>query len=217
MKIINPEKPVLLVSAGVVHPTLSARRRFHTIVHQDALVSATVTSRVENLTLLDGGGFEGVILYFHRRQITDGALGALDRFVSGGGGLLAVHGASASFKKTPRYFDILGGRFVSHGPVGSYTVRRTAAAFSAFGVMEPLAVTDELYIHEYGKDVTVHFSTDTDRGPEPVVWTRRHGKGRVCYVSLGHVAAVMNDRAVRRIMADGLLWTLGHQREGKDA
>ncbi len=210
------KKRMLVVSAGLVHPSVTARRRLNAIIGGDDRIEPVVTSRVAGLARLSEGGFDAALLYFHRRHICEAALSALDRFVTDGGGLLAVHGASASFKKTPHYFDILGGRFLTHGRIGPYTVLRTGWADPAFTVGEPFTVTDELYIHHYRDDATIQYVTQTKDGLEPVVWTRLHGRGRVCYISLGHAAAVLRDNSVRQIISDALSYILRLGREGKN-
>ncbi|MFN2207313.1 MAG: ThuA domain-containing protein, partial [Candidatus Promineifilaceae bacterium] len=40
----------------------------------------------------------------------------------------------------------------------------------------------------------------------PVAWTRRWGKGRVFYCSLGHVAADFDVPEAREIVRRGLIW-----------
>ena len=40
----------------------------------------------------------------------------------------------------------------------------------------------------------------------PVVWKRRHGKGRVFYCSLGHVAKEFDVPQMRTILRRGMLW-----------
>ena len=40
----------------------------------------------------------------------------------------------------------------------------------------------------------------------PVVWKRRHGKGRVFYSALGHVAREFEVPEMRTILNRGLLW-----------
>lgn len=207
-------KRVLAVSAGLFHPNLSARKKFRRIISGVSDIQTAWTSGVMDLAALDGGGYDGVILYFQHKTINDEALDALDRFVAGGGGLLAVHSASASFKQVPRYFDILGGRFVTHGKIEPYAVRRTDQAASFFSVSDPFTVTDELYIHQYDNNVVIHYATETPTGPEPVVWTKEYGKGRICYISMGHKARVFNQEAVRRIVLEGFGWTLGRGKGG---
>ncbi len=43
----------------------------------------------------------------------------------------------------------------------------------------------------------------------PVTWTRRHGKGRVFYTSLGHDAATLGLPPVLTMATRGLLWAAG--------
>ena len=40
----------------------------------------------------------------------------------------------------------------------------------------------------------------------PVVWKRRHGRGRVFYSALGHVAAEFQNANMRTLFERGLLW-----------
>ena len=203
------EKRVLIVSAGVFHPTISAGRLFIKILKGIEGITPVVTSSIEDLGALKGGGYDAVCLYFHKKYISPDALKSLDDFVASGGGLFAVHSASASFKDAPEYFDIIGGRFVSHGKVSKFTITSADSDSNIFGEIDPFTVNDELYIHEYKDDVTVHFETEVGDSKEPVVWTRRHGKGKVCYFSLGHVAKVFNVDEVQKTIVGSIEWVLG--------
>ena len=206
------KKRLLVVSAGIFHPSISARRELNKILKSLSGIDFIAISNIETLTRLSDGGFDGVILYFHRKKISGKTLDSLDSFVKGGGGILALHSASASFKKSSRYYDILGGRFTTHGKVEPYTVSRTDSADRVFGVIEPFTITDELYIHSYDDDVKIQYATETKDKKEPVVWTRSYAKGRVCYVSLGHVPKVLKDDSVRRIITNGLSFILGRDK-----
>jgi type 1 glutamine amidotransferase len=152
--------------------------------------------------------FQGMVLYVHHETISPAALESLDSFVRQGGGLLAVHSASASFKQEERYFEILGGRFVEHGPVEPFQVQPTTAPDEIFDV-PAFSVTDELYRHEYDPGNRTHYFTIVDSEREPVVWTRRHGQGRVCYCALGHTADTVRHPNVQRILQRGLAWACG--------
>jgi type 1 glutamine amidotransferase len=203
------KKRLLVVSVGTFHPSISARRELNKILKGQGGIDLTTTSDIEALTRLSDGGFSGVILYFHRKKISEKALDALDGFARGGGGILALHSASASFKESSRYYDILGGRFTTHGKIEPYTVSRVKNANPIFSVTEPFTITDELYIHSYDDGVKIQYATEAGGKKEPVVWTKSHGRGRVCYVSLGHVSKVLKDESVRRIITDGLSFILG--------
>ena len=203
------KKRLLVVSAGTFHPSIAARRELNKILGSLSEIDFITTSDIEDIVRLSDGEFDGVILYFHRKKISEMTLEALDNFVKGGGGLFALHSASASFKNSPQYYDILGGRFTSHGKIEPYTVSRANGADPVFGVKETFTITDELYIHAYNEDVKVQYVTETKGKKEPVVWTMAYGSGRVCYFSLGHVSKVLKNDLVRRIITDGLSFILG--------
>jgi type 1 glutamine amidotransferase len=153
--------------------------------------------------------FRAVILYCHRQRISGDALTALIDFVEGGGGLLAIHSASASFKEAAAYHRLLGGRFLSHGRVEAFTVMPEPETPARFGVLESFSIRDELYFHQYGDDVDIAFSTVAGGKKEPVVWTRHAGRGRVCYIAPGHCAGSFGYPAMQSILRRGLQWVEG--------
>ena len=168
--------------------------------------------RVASLEALPGlkaETFRGLVLYIHPEIISPAALESLEGFVRQGGGLLAVHSASASFKQEERYLDILGGRFREHGPIERFLVEPVAGLDEIFDSIPAFSVTDELYRHDYDADNRVHFDTAVGKEREPVVWTRRYGQGRVCYCALGHTVSSVRHPQVQRILQRGLGWACG--------
>lgn len=149
-----------------------------------------------------------MVLYFHQKNISRRAFKDFENFVSRGGGVLAVHSATASFKKENRYFDILGGRFKKHGPVEEFHIHPDESPDPIFGNIETFSVKDELYLHDYSQKIQVHYFADVDGKSEPLVWTHLYGAGRVCYVSFGHTSSSMQHPAVRQILQRGLQWSI---------
>jgi type 1 glutamine amidotransferase len=166
-------------------------------------------SSLEALPGLDLDRLCAIVLYFHQKTISATALDALDRYVQGGGGILAVHSATASFKQTDRFFEILGGRFREHGPVEEFEVQPVGGQAGTFGDIPTFAIRDELYLHDYDPEIVVHFQTAVDQRQEPVVWTRHHGAGRVCYAVPGHTSASIRQPQVQAILRRGLRWVCG--------
>ncbi|MGD8751676.1 MAG: ThuA domain-containing protein [Anaerolineales bacterium] len=204
---------VLLVSAGILHPPYFGRLQLHRTLKGMSSYRFERVARLEALTELSLGQFGALVLYFHHQRVSSGALQALDDFTKKGAGVLALHSASASFKGQARYFDLLGGRFVRHGPVGTIHVRPALKEDEIFGQQAPFTVMDELYRHEYAADNRTHFYAEVEGGREPVVWTRTHERGRVCYCSLGHRSATLRNPAMDVILRRGLAWVC----EGKSA
>src|SRR5262245_22912973 len=123
-------KPILEVSAGWFHPPYLGRlwlRRMLTELSGEAPVRA---ESLETAAQRGMSPYRALVLYFHhpRAQLSEGALAAFERYVAGGGGVLALHSATASYKGTDRYFEILGGRFTGHGRVEALEVRAAMAA-----------------------------------------------------------------------------------------
>ena len=133
-------------------------------------------------------------------------LEAFGAFVKNGGGVLAVHSATASYKPTRGYFEILGGRFVGHGPVQPFEIRPARNDDPIFKGIGTFTVEDELYLHELQPDIDARFYAYHGGKPTPVVWTRTVGGGRVCYVCPGHRSASMRNPAVREILKRGMRW-----------
>lgn len=203
----NPLKTVLLISSGWLHPSWLARLylawglsglpgyRFHR------------TDTLENLPDNPGEHYAGLVLYFHQKSISPTALQRLESYIQQGGGLLAVHSAAASFKEEAGYTRLLGGKFIRHGPVTEF-IARPCSDDRIFAGLQAFQVRDELYRHTWDPSVQVHFSVSVpgEEQAEPLVWTRQHGAGRVCYCALGHRAAVFLQPPVMRLLHSGLAW-----------
>jgi uncharacterized protein len=194
---------VLLVTDGIFHPTWRGRRALDQALGQ---LPGFSYMRVRSLELApaDLGSFSALVLHFHHKRISDSALARLQAFVSGGGGVLAIHAATASFKQTPPYFEILGGRFTGHGKVQKLEIQNLDQG--VFDGLPGFSVTDELYLHDLNPGITFHFTTLSAGEQIPVVWTHRFGSGRVCYACPGHTTATMQNQGYQEVLRRGLLF-----------
>ena len=196
---------VLLISSGVVHPSVPARRALRASLSSTGSKIAH-TSSVNDLIGMNLSRFEAIVLYFHHETVNPEALEILEQFVEQGGGLLAWHAASASFKGNERYSALLGGHFVEHGPIETFTIVPDESRPSIFDDVPSFSVRDELYRHAYDRNNRVVLHTSIDGQTEPVCWVREQGQGRVFYCALGHTVSSMRHPAVRLLMASGLKW-----------
>jgi uncharacterized protein len=200
------ETPILLVSDGLVYPSPLARFWLRRTLAAVPGYRLRRVASLEALVTLPPDSFRGIVLYVHQEHLSTAALEALEAFLAAGGGLLAVHSASASFKDVPRFYEILGGRFDHHGPIQDFVVQPAQPQDEAFEGIPEFSVQDELYRHEYDPANQTLFYTTVEEVREPVVWTRRWGEGRVCYCSLGHTVSTMRHPQVRQILQRGLVW-----------
>lgn len=196
-------KKVLLVTDGFFHPTYSGRLALHRSLKQLEGFSFKHVSSLEKLPA-DLDSFSALVLHYHHKTLSELALTKLKTYVTRGGGILAIHAATASFKETLPYFEILGGRFIGHGPVESFDVKKVRD--DIFGGIDDFVVTDELYIHELQPNIEVHFTAKHEGQDVPVVWTYQYGKGRVCYAVPGHTTESMRNKAYQELLKRALEW-----------
>ena len=208
--------PILLISAGIFHPSLPARAALRQTIENSGEFSLQAVPSPEALPALNPKQYRAVVLYYHLKSISPQALDALESYLHAGGGCLAVHSASASFKKERRYFELLGGQFSSHGPVESFQVFPASASDPIFESASPFTVRDERYLHAYDPQNKVHFYSQAGGSKEPFVWTRRPGLGRVCYCAAGHTASSMQHASIRQILLQGLRWAAGVAERGEN-
>ncbi len=202
-------KRVVLVTDGLFHPPFRARKALHRTL---AALETYEFTHIRSLEHLPDRMeiYSAVVLYFHHKAITEESLTKLDAYISSGGGLLGVHSATASFKKANHYFEILGGKFIGHGPVEKFCIQPIGRA-PVFQNIPSFEVKDELYIHETQPGNEVHFIS-TYQGEEiPVVWTRMYNQGRICYAGLGHRTQTMKAAAFQTILQQGLSWVVGDE------
>lgn len=200
---------ILMITDGRVHPPLMGRFWLRYALTGMQGYNFGRVGSMEEVLKVDLSGFHGMVLYFHHDKISEQALNAFDDFVAGGGGVLAIHSVTASFKDTDRFTDILGGKFSGHGPVENFGVMPVRPKNEIFGSIPEFQVTDELYLHELKPDIKPHFNALHDGKLVPMVWTRSHGKGRVCYACPGHRAATMRVPAYQQVLMSGLAWACG--------
>lgn len=202
---------VLLVSTGIFHPSMRARAALWSALRGVEEADFRQAATLEALPRVLDAGFvpHAVVLFIHQQKISERALGALERYVDGGGGVLAVHSATASFKQQPRYFHVLGGRFTGHGPVETFTASPVTGATGPFDGLGAFTVRDELYLHELLPGVTAHYTAHCGGVETPVVWSYQRGGGSVCYACPGHLSASLREPVVVEILRRGLRWAAG--------
>jgi type 1 glutamine amidotransferase len=136
--------------------------------------------------------------------------------VENGVGLAGYHGGMGdAFRDSVLYQFMCGGQWVAHpGNIIDYRVDITLPDDP---IMEGLSSfpyrSEQYYMHvDPSNEVlaTTKFSGEhaawIDGVVMPVVWKRRHGKGRVFYSSLGHVTSEFAVPEMKTILKRGLLW-----------
>ena len=198
-------KRIILLSDGIFHPPVLARgllkRQFRHLGYE-----VTSLSSFEQLLDLELESYAACVVYLHHQTISPMALAAFDSFVHGGGGVLGIHTATAAFKDTPHYAEIMGARFTGHGPVSTFEVTPVPGPNEPFDGLLAFDVTDELYLHEFQQGVRVHFTAEHAGMPQPVVWTYYYGAGKVCCAAPGHFFLTVQNEIYQEVLFRGLAW-----------
>lgn len=151
-------------------------------------------------------------------QLSTAARELIAGHVARGGGLLGLHTASICFDDWPEWGDVLGGAWQwgqsYHPPLGPVRASVDAAHPLARGLAD-FELTDEVYSQQRIRaDVEIYGWAETTgdspaTGRQPVLWTHRHGAGRVVYDGLGHDAASLQHPVHRRLIQRAALWASG--------
>ncbi len=159
--------------------------------------------------------YDLIIPNWTKGKISEAQLENLSAAVKAGAGLAGLHGGMGSaFGNTPEYEAMVGGQFLKHPDVGSYTVEIRQAEHP---IMKKVPGTfeydSEKYFMRLADDIIVLADTDyssVEPGLRmPVAWVKQWGKGRVFYSALGHDVLREYEKfpAARQIFINGCLWT----------
>jgi type 1 glutamine amidotransferase len=150
--------------------------------------------------------------------------------IAAGKGFVGFHSASGTFqspgklteaqKELDPFIAMLGGEFLGHGAQQerSLLIASRFPGVRDIGCSEGIGFTDEWYaLKNFAPDLHVIMVLETEgmqgdcyqRPAFPIVWARRHGKGRVFYNSLGHREDIWTNPFFQAIALGGLAWAAG--------
>lgn len=163
------------------------------------------------------GEFSLIVPIYTMSKIENGELANLEQAVRGGVGLAGYHGGMGdAFRDAAEYQFMVGGQWVAHpGNIIDYRVDITRPAdpvMSGLPASFPYR-SEQYYMHVDPSNEVLATTTFGGEYAEwingvvmPVVWKRRHGKGRVFYSALGHVASEFKVSEMRTILRRGMVW-----------
>ncbi|NLR41624.1 ThuA domain-containing protein [Novosphingobium sp. ERW19] len=155
--------------------------------------------------------------------LSDDEFAAISGHVDDGGGLLAMHTAVICWDNQPGWRTLLGGGWTwdhsHHPPLGKFTVRvvlALAAGPDAAGPdaagpdMAQFDVIDEAYHNlDPATDCEIVALAEAGQEPQPVIWRRRQGAGRIVVDALGHDARSLTAPGHVTILKAMLAWLSG--------
>jgi len=160
--------------------------------------------------------FDLIIPIYSWGSIADVESKNLSAAVESGVGLAGFHGGMGdSFRSNTDYQFMTGGQWVAHpGNIISYRVNIVDKIDPITAGIEDFYYTSEQYYMHVDPSnhvlATTTFSGDfcswIDGVQMPVAWKRMHGRGRVFYSSLGHLASEFEVPEMATLFRRGMLW-----------
>jgi type 1 glutamine amidotransferase len=145
---------------------------------------------------------------------------ALVGFLKSGKGIVGLHAAADSHYHWPWYGQLMGGYFERHPkgtPKGTLTVH-DARHPATSKLPKTITRNDEWYYYkDFDPTVKVLVTVDpasigegqADVNPNPVVWYKSFGGGRVFYSGLGHSSESYGEPYMIKLMTGGLKYAVG--------
>ena len=151
-------------------------------------------------------GFDCLAIYANHTKVSPDQEQALLNFVTTGGGLVPLHCASYCFLNSPKYIELVGAQFKSHG-TGIFKETIVNANHPVMKGLSAIESWDETYVHtKHNSDRIVLAERRDQNGSEPYTWVREHGKGRVFYTAWGHDQRTWSNPEFQALVQNGIRW-----------
>jgi Trehalose utilisation len=142
---------------------------------------------------------------------------AVRRFVENGGSALLLHNVTHVGLTDPDFRHVLGAAYSGHPPIRTFKVKIKNHDHPITQGVRDFVVTDEQHYMEYDKDPKfVFMETVNEDGltyknlgkTAPGGWAFDYGKGRVCYMSPGHLLSVLWNPEYVKLQHNAIRWLM---------
>jgi Trehalose utilisation len=142
---------------------------------------------------------------------------AVRQFVDAGGAALFLHNSTHIGMTNPDFRHVLGAAYTGHPPIRTFKVKVTNRDHPITQGIKDFVVTDEQHYMTYDKDPKFLFlETVNEEGltyqsygaTAPGGWSYDYGKGRVCYMSPGHMLSDLWNPEYIKLQQNAIRWLL---------
>jgi len=144
---------------------------------------------------------------------------AVAAFVEGGGGFLNLHNSMGLYPPRGPYLDLVGGRYIGHGPLERFRVEVVDPAHPVTRGVSAFFVADEQHTPPYDEG-RVHLllrnRSDDGKVVAAAGWVREPGRGRLCHLANGHTLEALLHPMYQRLMRNAVRWCLHMEERMKD-
>ena len=138
-------------------------------------------------------------------------------FVEGGGAALFLHNVTHVGLTDPDFRHVLGAAYTGHPPIRTFKVKVKNPNHPITRGVRDFVVTDEQHYMDYDKDPKhIFLETVNEEGltyrsfgaTAPGGWSYDYGKGRICYLSPGHLLMVLWNPEYIKLQQNAVRWLL---------
>jgi hypothetical protein len=142
---------------------------------------------------------------------------AVREFVHSGGAALFLHNVTHVGLTDPDFRDVLGAAYAGHPPIRTFKVKVKNPDHPITKGVKDFIVTDEQHYMKYDKDPKhIFLETVNEEGLDynkmgptaPGGWSYDYGKGRICYLSPGHLLMVLWNPEYIKLQQNAVRWLL---------
>lgn len=204
-------KKILLYQGGRYFGTRKNLKEFQSILDKYDIDGY---ENVEIFSNRDFFEYSTMIFFSQEGEFTDEQENNVLEFVSSGKGFIGLHGASASFKSHPKYFEMLGGKFIGEKGVRKINIKIVDSTHQITKGLSDFTFKDEPYRHDFSMAKDLHIIAEADyRDPddpdsEPIIWVKPYGKGKVFFCALGHRNLSLKDEIFQILIRRAVKWVL---------
>jgi len=140
---------------------------------------------------------------------------AVRQFVEAGGAALFLHNTTHVGLTDPDFRHVLGAAYAGHPPIRTFKVKVTNPDHPITQGVKDFVVTDEQHYMTYDKDPKFLFlQTVNEDGltyqsygsTAPGGWAYDYGRGRVCYMSPGHMLSDLWNAEYIKLQQNAVRW-----------
>jgi type 1 glutamine amidotransferase len=150
--------------------------------------------------------------------MTDDQGKAVKEFVQNGGNALFLHNVTHVGLSNKDFRDVLGAAYTGHPPIRKFKVKVTNPDHPIAPGVKDFIVTDEQHYMDFDKDrKNIFLESVNEEGLDynrqgataPAGWSHMYGKGRVCYMSPGHLLRALWNPEYIKLQHNAIRWLTG--------
>jgi len=167
------------------------------------LAARVISDDLRDLTEANLARFDVILNFSTDLVATDEQMSALLGAVSHGVGYVGLHAATATFRDSKPYLEMVGSRFLRHPPIRTFTVEILDPDHPVTHGVQSFEIEDERY--ELA-DVAPGLQVLARAEGHPMVYVTGYGEGRVCYIAPGHDHRTLGHPAYAKLVRQAIAW-----------